>query len=590
MFGKSLIKDSSFMGISQISYMLAWSKPYILRYRGKLIFLLFLVAVSVGLSLVQVDVVRSSIDAVLVRDWRLLVTILLRFIGVTALWIVQRYVYGHFSNQVEANMTRDARVKYTQTVLDAQMLRIEKESSGDLITLHNEDIPVAIGFIKEVYSNFLLNPLMAIGGFIYLMHFNWQLSIMVFLPIPFITLFLNHVSNRASRIYVEIMDSRGEYTQQISDISRGMETIKACNMQENRLDKVRNILEILFSRENRYNRIDIVAMVLIMTVSYLPQIIALVYGGFLVLNGVLPVSVLVAYHLLIQRVNTPTVNIFTSLHAVKNSLQSMRRLDRVLNIPPERKDGSAFKDTGTGAVIRLKNIDFSYGDRQVLRDISLDLPRGKCIGIAGDSGAGKSTIINLVCGFYPVDTSGVSVFREDISGWNLVDLRSNIAYVSQDSYILPETLLENIRYGRPESSIDEVTDAAYKAGLVPFIDSLPDGLDTVLSESGSNLSGGQRQRISLARAALKDASIYIFDEPTSSLDPETEKFVIDNIIDLMTSKSVIVISHSINTLRICDQVYLVQEGVITETGTVEDLLAEEGRFYELFGKTAEVER
>ncbi len=568
--------------LSYVKYMVEWSRPYIKKYRYHLILLFFLVLVSVGLSLVQVNFVQRSIDAVMVKDWSLLTQIFLFFVGVSALKILHGYIYGHYSNYVTVNMEKDARERYTQTILDAWMYPITKEPSGDLITRHNDDIPIALGFIKEVYSNFLLNPIMAVGGFVYLFFFHWQLSLLVFLPMPVIACLMNYVSTRGSRIYRERMESMEEYAEEVYDISHGIETIKAYNMQDDKLNKVKTVLRDIFSKDRRDIRIEMVALVLIMTISYLPHLTALIYGGFLVMNGELAVSVLFAYYMLIQKIDTPVINIFSSMHAVKNSWQSMKRLDTILDIEPERQDGRVLTGIESNSAVRFERVDFSYDrDTRVLKDINFELPRGRCIGIVGDSGAGKSTIVDLICGFYEVDGGRISVLGEDVSGWNLAALRSNIACVSQDSYILPGTLLENIRYGRLDSSGEEVTEAARKAGLSDFIDSLPSGPDTVLSESGSNLSGGQRQRISLARAYLKNAPIFIFDEPTASLDPVTRSVVMESIRELTRKKSVIIISHDPEALEPCDEIYLVVDGEVLEKGTIDEISGSE-HFVELF--------
>ncbi len=558
--------------ISYVKYVLKWSRPYIRKYRIHLGLLFFLVLISVGLSLVQVNFVQRSIDAVTVKDWSLLVQILLFFIGLSALKIIHGYIYGHFTNYVSVNMEKDARQDYTQAVLNSRMADITRETSGDLITRHNDDIPIALGFIREVYSNFLLNPLMAVGAFIYLCFYHWQLSLLVFLPVPIIAFLLNHVSTRASRIYREIMKSKGEFAEEIYDISHGTETIKAYNMQHHKLKQVGRVLGDIYKKEHRYNRIDIVAMVLIMGLSYLPYITALIYGGFLVMNGELAVSILFAYYMLIEKVEIPTKFIFSSMHSVKNSFQSMKRLDTILNAEPERQNGQEFSTTGSQPPLHFENVDFSYepGDK-VLDSVNLTLPPGKCIGIAGDSGAGKTTVVELICGFYQPGKGNLSVFSHDINDWELAALRSNIAYVSQDSHLLPVTLFENIRYSRLDASREKVYTVTRKAGLSEFIDSLPSGLDTVLTENGANLSGGQRQRISLARAYLREAAIYIFDEPTASLDPVTVNLVMDSIRELIGEKSVIIVSHDSAILELCDEIYLLREGMVIEKGSPEEI-------------------
>lgn len=557
----------------QISYMLNWSKPYATKYKFYLILLFFLILVSAGLNLIQVNFVQRSIDAVLARDWRLLSRFFIFFVSIAGLRILHSYYYGFYSNYVDVHMTRDAKNKYIKAILNAQMFHITKQSSGDLINKHNNDIPAALNFIRELYSNLLLNPIMAISGFTYLLFFNWKLSVLVFIPIPLLSILLNFMSNRSSRFYKRIMELKGNYTEEIYDVAHGIETIKAYNIQSYKLNKVRSMLKDIFKEELKYSKNDAITIGMILAVSYLPNIIALIYGGMLVMRGEISVSVLFAYNQLIPVINTPTINLFSSFRSIKNSYQSMKRLDSLFDIEHERIDGQTFSKIGSESIVKFEHVQFSYDKKNpVLHDLSLELTEGKSIGIIGDSGAGKSTIVNLICGFYQVENGSISFFGKDISAWNLEGLRSNIAYVSQDIHILPGTIFENIQYSRLTSSEEEVYDAVQKAGLSDFIINLPSGYNTVLKENGDNLSGGQRQRISLARAFLKNAPIYIFDEPTASLDPATEKLVIKSIQEIRKDKSIIIISHNLEPLKICDEIYLIKDGKVTDKGTFETIL------------------
>lgn len=573
-----------------IRFCINWSKPYIKKYKFQLLFLFLLIVISTCLNLVQVNFVQRSIDAVLSRDKMLLVKILFLFITVTLVRLIQIFLYGHYSEKTSLSMNKDLKDAFINKVLNSKIGEIKKWSSGDLNTRNNSDIPNALGFIRQVFSNFILSPFMAVGGFIYLLIYNWKLSLLVFLPLPILAYLLNLMSDRSSQIYKRLQKINSDYTEEIYDIIHGEETIKAYNMQSYKLKKIRAVIFKLLKEGNAYGKNDAITLALILSVTYLPSIIALIYGAFLITKGEITVSLLFAYSQLIPTICSPTISLFGAVKAIKNSYHSMKRVDEVMNIESERYSGNDFvlsKDT----VIKFDKVHFGYdSDSKVLKDFELQLDKGKCIGIVGSSGAGKTTIVHLVCGLYEVEQGSISIFDHDIKDWNLEQLRSKIAYVSQETYILPGTIYENVRFGNLDATKEEVENAIQMAGLQTFIDSLKDGHDTVLSEDGDNLSGGQRQRLSIARAFLRNASIYIFDEPTASLDPETEEQVLREIESIIKFKNIaaIIISHNIKTLRNCDEIYFIREGTVIEKGSINELTDKKGEFYNQFYECVEV--
>lgn len=569
-----------------IRYCINWSKPYIKKYKFQLIFLVLLIIVSTLLNLIQVNFVQRSIDAVLARDKLLLVRILFLFITLTILRLFQNFIYGHYSNKISLNMNKDLKDAFMKKVLSSKMGEITKWPSGDLNTRNNSDIPNALDFINQVFSNFILSPFMSIGGFIYLFAYNWKLSLFVFIPLPILAYLLNHMSDRASQIFKRLQEMNSDYTEEIYDIIHGAETIKSYNMQSYKLKKIRAVLFKLFKEGNAYGKNDAITLGLILSVTYLPSMFALIYGAFLITKGEITVSVLFAYSQLIPTICSPAISLFGAVRAIKNSYHSMKRVDEIMNITSERNSGDDFilnQDT----VIKFDDVHFGYhSENLVLNNFDLQLNKGKCIGIVGNSGVGKTTVIQLICGLYEVEKGKISIFGRDISDWNLEQLRSKIAYVSQETYILPGTIYENVQFSNLNATKEEIENAIQMAGLKEFVDSLKDGYNTVLSEDGDNLSGGQRQRLSIARAFLRDASIYIFDEPTASLDPDTEKQVIEGIENIIKIKNVssIIISHNIRTLINCDEIYYIRDGMVLEKGSMAELIAKKGEFYYQFNE------
>jgi len=243
----------------------------------------------------------------------------------------------------------------------------------------------------------------------------------------------------------------------------------------------------------------------------------------------------------------------------------MKRLDTIIGLEEERVNDRLLS-MNSDVAIRFSDVKFAYSSENapVFERLNLQVAKGQCVGIVGDSGAGKSTLVQLLSGLYEIDAGKIELFGQDIQDLDLENLRSHISYVSQQTYIMPGAIYENIRFGKLDASEDDVIKAAERAGLKEYIDTLSNGLHATLSEGGDNLSGGQRQRISLARAFIRNSPIYIFDEPTSALDPGTESRIVQQINEIVKQGGVtsIIISHNARTIENCDKVYYLREGKI----------------------------
>ena len=547
-----------------IRYSVKWSMPLIKSYKWKLLLIFILMLFSMGLNLIQVNFIQQSVDAVLARDVGWLLRLMVLFLSVVVFRLIHIYVYGQCHNNVFVNMEKDLKNKFVHKILKTKMKEINKENSGDLSTKCNSDIPNSLNFLKEVFSTFIFNPIMSVGGFIYLFWYNWKLSLFVFIPLPILAILLNIMSSKASEFFKKMQGLNSDYTEHIYDVIHGAETIRTYNMRRVQMKKIRKTLVEIMRKNNRYYISEAITLVLIMSVSYVPEVISFVFGAYLVAKGEIDISLLFGYAQLITKICAPVIFLFSSMINIKNSYHSMKRLDTVMNLEEEKVNDQQLKTDGDVAV-KFEDVQFGYdSDTSVFEKLNLQIKKGQCIGIVGNSGAGKSTLVQLLSGLYEINAGKIELFGQDIQDLDLENLRSHLSYVSQQTYIMPGTIGENIRFSNLNAADEDVARAVEWAGLKDYIASLSDGLQTVLFEDGSNLSGGQRQRISLARAFLRNSSIYIFDEPTSSLDPETEALIVNRIEEVVKKDNItsIIISHNLNTIKNCDKIYYLNDGQI----------------------------
>lgn len=372
----------------------------------------------------------------------------------------------------------------------------------------------------------------------------------------------------------------------VYDITHGMETIIANQMTDRMQKKLKGITENIYDNEVKYYKNGCSSLAFIMSTTYVPNIIIFIYGGLLAINGEIQISLLFAYGQLMSLINMPVIDLFSSLNEMREIEKSMRRLDDLLLLE-EDNSGTETKSMDMESVVKFQRVSCSYGmeSSKVFDRISFEVCAGECVGIAGESGAGKTTLLNLLCGFYSSTEGCIFLWEREIGKWDISALRRRIAYVSQENQVMVGTVKENIAYGRPGADIRQIEAAARLAGLDEFIRKLPNQYDTELGENMDEWSGGQYQRLNLARAFLQEADLYLFDDPTASLDGYNEKIIIDSIKRLQDlKKTIFIVSHRPNLLKDCSYIFFLQKGKIIEQGTHSELIGKQGEYYRLLGK------
>ncbi|MDE6602068.1 MAG: ABC transporter ATP-binding protein/permease [Lachnospiraceae bacterium] len=574
------------MAVLFLKYIVGWSYEYLRKYVSYLGFILFLSLAMIVLNLYQINYIQSIIDAALQRQWIFVLHIILGFIFISLSRMLRNFLFEMISNRLEAKVCFDMKGRLVRKLFATRLQEIERVSMGQLLNRYNEDVEKVSKFMLTGFQTLLFNPLMSICGFLYLFRYSGKLSVGVFLPIPLFAVILNFYSKRAGSIYEEGCKIKSGYVGSVYDITHGTETIIANQMTDRMQKKLKGITESIYDNEVKYYKNGCSSLAFIMSTTYVPNIITFLYGGLLAMNGEIQISLLFAYGQLMSLINMPIIDLFSSLNEMREIEKSMRRLDDLLLLE-EESSGTETKDIGTESVIKFHKVSYTYGmeSKKVFDRISFEVRAGECVGIAGESGVGKTTLLNLLCGFYSPEEGSIFLWEREIGKWNMSVLRRRIAYVSQENQVMAGTVKENIAYGRPGADIKQIEAAAGLAGLDEFIRKLPDQYDTELGENMDEWSGGQYQRLNLARAFLQEADLYLFDEPTASLDGYNEKIIVDSIKRLQDlKKTVFIVSHRANLLKDCGYILFLHEGKIIEQGTHSELMDRRGKYYDLLGK------
>jgi len=488
--------------------------------------------------------------------------------------------------RVAQNAQHDLRVDTYDSVQRREMAFFERHRLGETMSMLNDDVNQLERFLNTGFNNLLqLIVLFLFCGTI-LVSTSWQLALVGLIPVPLIVVGSFGYQRLISPRYQVVREKVGSLASRLENNLSGMMVIKSFTAEDFESERVREV-------SDSYRHANTAAIRL--SSVYVPLIrmaIAIGFGGVLwlgskwVLEGRdwLTVGELVLFSMMIQRMLWPLTRLGVTLDEYERAKAAARRTFSLLSTESEIRDhpDALSIEKLTGA-LRFENLSFRYGDAgNVISGLSAEIPAGRVIGIAGTTGAGKSTLVKLLLRLYEPSDGQIYLDDFEIRSLRLRDLRRSIALVSQEVYLFHGTIFENIAYARPEATIEEVQAAAKLAEFDAFASGLPDGYSTLVGERGIRLSGGQRQRLSLARAILKDSPIVILDEATSAVDNETERAIQANLEHITENKTALIVAHRLSTIRHADEIWVLEEGQIVERGSHDTLVALEGRYTDLW--------
>ena len=539
--------------------------------------------IGIGSSLFWAYALKEVTDAALGRDldrvrWGVLI---IASIMLTDIIII--YLMNYCSRLYAVRIMKDIRGRMFRNLEEVQMRHAESAQSGDIISRMTGDVGVLVNFIGANLGDILFIPLTIISAFIYMLSINWKLLVLCVIILPAAVIFANFLGRPIKKYSLSMMKHMGKFNSIAMDSIRGIHVIKSFNLYGIFSGKYKDSVNLALDESIKIAKRNSWLAPINMIINVLPLLLCVMYGGYLAVKGEMTAGELLAVFNLLHLITNPVSRLPGLLNQSKEALSSSERLLTILDFPAEEKGGAGFDmNTGEEAMI-FDRLSFTYNDQmRLLNEISFTMRKGRVIALTGVSGSGKSTILKLLCGFYKPSEGLIKMFGRELHEWDMKAYRNNLAVVFQDMLLFPGTVTENIAYGRNIISMERIYFAAEAAGAHEFITSLPDGYDTLLGEQGSGISTGQKQRISIARAIFKDAPIIIMDEPASALDAQSEEALLHALDILKDDHAILVIAHSPATLQQADEIMVLENGCIAETGTHEELMKSGNIYRRLF--------
>lgn len=561
---------------------------YLRPYRGKAVWAAFLTLVGIVIGLVEPLLFREAIDrGITARDYKYLAVVLWVLMGLRVLQLLSSRAQINVTNYLGQKILYDLREGLFEHIQKLPFSFFDRRPVGKVVSRVTNDVN-HIGNLAASGVINLVSQMVSLVGIIGIMLFlDYRMALLSFVTLPLIVLLLTKLRWALEEAWEDTKKAVASINAHLNETVQGLQVIQAFSSQKREKEKFSGFNMSYLKAYMRAVKIEQSLWPLSDVVGAFGTTLVIWYGSRRILEGTLTLGVIMAFVNYLGKFWGPISTFSRVWSQILSAMASAERVFSIMDLEPEwdvpEKQASLTRLPPISGDVVFENVSFSYKPPQkVLDNISFSVKAGETVALVGPTGAGKTTIINLLAGFYKPTGGRILVDGYDLSQVYLPSYRSQLGIVLQDTFIFSGTVMENLKFGNPEATVDQVVEAAASAQALDFIMKLPGGFSFEIKERGTNLSAGQRQLLAFARALLADPRILILDEATSSIDPETERLIQQGIKNLLKGRTSFIIAHRLSTVRNADKIMVVQDGKIVESGTHDELCRLNGSYAALY--------
>ena len=570
------------------SRIIARTGQFVLKYKLQIVLLILMLLLTSALGVLSPYISSGFFyDQVLEKTGRFygrVLMVLMIIIGTRLLNTVFNLFHSLVTTTIAANVIYDLKKVIFSSIERLSLSFFTNRQTGGLMTQVTRDANTIYWFFCDGVPYYLVNIVQIAVMLVIMLLMNPLLTLLSVLTVPLLFFSMRFLFGRMDKHHIKRWTRSRQMNAILSDILSGMRVVKAFSKEKDETVRFDRSSRALAAAETDASTFGTVAFPTVNLLVYVSNLVVLGVGGWMVIQGKMTYGILLTFTAYMNMILSPLNAFVNMVYEFTDSLNAMSRLCEIMDAKPDvaEAENPVHLEECSGRV-EFKNVDFSYEkNRKVIDDVSFSVEPGEALGIVGHTGAGKSTLANLLIRLYDASAGKILIDGVDVKDLAYDDLRNNVAIVSQETYLFMGTILDNIRYAKPEATEEEVIEAAKIAGAHDFIIQLPDAYSTMIGFGHKDLSGGERQRVSIARAILRNPKILILDEATAAMDTETERKIQTALERLSVGRTTISIAHRLSTLRDADKLIVIENGKVPEAGTHQELIAKKGIYYNLY--------
>lgn len=493
------------------------------------------------------------------------------------------WINGYGMGVLAQRLLRRLKEELTKKLLSLSPRFFNDHLCGSLMSHFTNDAELVRSALGDTVVQIVVSLLTLIGSVVVMAHLSWQLTVATCLTVPFSVMVSRFVMKHTRRRFSLHQESLGAMNGAVEESFSGIRTIKSFGREEERIAQFEALNRTVCETGRKAQIYSGLLMPLMRVLDNCSYIVVTLVGALLALHGSVTVGVVQAFLLYTKNFQRPINSIATQLNVVQAAIAGAERIFGLLDEEVEIKEKASPRRLGeVKGGVEFRNVSFGYGKELVLKNVSFSVDPGEVVAIVGFTGAGKTTLVNLLNRFYDVEEGCVLVDGVDVREVSVEDLRRSIGWVPQEAYLFSDTVRYNVAYGKPSATLDEVWESARLANADSVVDRLPDGYETVLGERGAGISHGQRQLLTIARAVNKNAPILVMDEATSNIDTRTEMLIQNAISQITRGRTCLIIAHRLSTIMNADKIIVLDAGEVVEQGTHDELLRKRGTYWTIY--------